>query len=103
MNGHEVSTKTTGAENDGVDLYWLPLGAGGHFVRWNGRLSEALVAQIGHRATGDLHHSALEVHLDGHAYVIESAQEWSVGDVADGTRRHDPLARLAWDAQGIEG
>jgi hypothetical protein len=27
---------------DGVDLYWLPLGAGGHFVRLNGRIYEAL-------------------------------------------------------------
>ncbi|HEX6229829.1 MAG TPA: hypothetical protein VFZ41_10265 [Solirubrobacterales bacterium] len=25
-----------------VDLYWLPLGAGGHFVRLNGRIYEAL-------------------------------------------------------------
>jgi hypothetical protein len=23
-----------------VDLYWLPLGAGGHFVRLNGRLED---------------------------------------------------------------
>ena len=28
----------------GVDLYWLPLGAGGWFVRLNGRAYEALVA-----------------------------------------------------------
>jgi hypothetical protein len=27
-----------------VDLYWLPLGAGGHFVRLNGRGYEALAA-----------------------------------------------------------
>jgi hypothetical protein len=25
-----------------VDLYWLPLGAGGHFVRLNGRMYEAV-------------------------------------------------------------
>ena len=24
--------------NHQVDLYWLPVRAGGHFVRWNGRL-----------------------------------------------------------------
>jgi len=30
-----------------VDLYWLPLGAGGHFVRLNGRLYEALDARLG--------------------------------------------------------
>jgi len=26
----------------GVDLYWLPLGAGGHSVRFNGKASEAV-------------------------------------------------------------
>ena len=30
----------------GVDLYWLPLGAGGHSVRLNGRVFEA-AAQAG--------------------------------------------------------
>ena len=34
-----------GADRHGVDLYWLPLGAGGHFVRLNGRVYEALVAR----------------------------------------------------------
>ncbi len=28
----------------GVDLYWLPLGAGGHSVRLNGRVYEAVAA-----------------------------------------------------------
>ena len=27
-----------------VDLYWLPLGAGGHFVRLNGRIYEAMAS-----------------------------------------------------------
>lgn len=27
-----------------VCLYWIPLGAGGRVVRWNGRLYEAVVA-----------------------------------------------------------
>jgi hypothetical protein len=26
----------------GIDLYWLPLGAGGNFVRLNGRVYEAI-------------------------------------------------------------
>jgi len=33
-----------------VMLYWLPLGAGGHSVRWNGRIFEALVARHERRA-----------------------------------------------------
>jgi hypothetical protein len=48
-----------------VDLYWLPLGAGGHCVRVNGRVYEALAARLQHRAPCDLYHSALEVRADG--------------------------------------
>jgi len=44
-----------------VDLYWLPLGAGDHFVRFNGRVFEAVAARLAHRSTCDLHHSALEL------------------------------------------
>lgn len=65
-----------------VDLYWLPLGAGGHFVRWNGLVFEALAARLQHRQRSDLYHSALEVHLDGERYVIEQAPVWN-------TRRAD--------------
>ena len=32
-----------------VDLYWLPLGAGGHCVRANGRVYEAIAARVGGR------------------------------------------------------
>jgi hypothetical protein len=33
-----------------VDLYWIPLGAGGHCVRFNGKVYEALVAARERRA-----------------------------------------------------
>src|SRR4051794_15236856 len=55
----------------GVDLYWLPLGAGGHFVRLNGLVFEALAARLERRPACDLYHSALEVHLEGEVFVIE--------------------------------
>jgi hypothetical protein len=55
----------------GVDLYWLPLGAGGHSVRYNGRLYEALVAAIERRSRCDLYHSALEVRVPDGRYVVE--------------------------------
>jgi hypothetical protein len=45
-----------------VDLYWIPLGAGGHYVRLNGRVYEAVVAACAHRPRCDLYHAAL-VHL----------------------------------------
>jgi hypothetical protein len=57
----------------GVVLYWLPLGAGGHFVRLNGRLYEAVAARRARRPVSDLYHSALEVKVPDGRYVIESA------------------------------
>src|SRR4051812_1188050 len=54
-----------------VDLYWLPLGAGGHSVRVNGRIFEAVAARAGHRTACDLYHSALEVRVPDGRYVIE--------------------------------
>jgi len=60
-----------------VLLYWLPLGAGGHVVRWNGRLYEAVTARREHRVAQDLYHSALEVCVDGARHVIEMAPVWS--------------------------
>jgi hypothetical protein len=57
----------------GVDLYWLPLGAGGHFVRLNGRLYEAVAAHLARRPSLALYHSALEVRAPEGRFVIESA------------------------------
>ena len=54
-----------------VDLYWLPLGAGGHFVRLNGRIYEALAARVQRRPVCDLYHSALQVELGADRFVIE--------------------------------
>ena len=57
----------------GVDLYWLPLGAGGHSVRLNGRVFEAIVARLEKRPTKDLYHSALVVRAPKGEFVIEQA------------------------------
>jgi len=54
-----------------VDLYWLPLGAGGRSVRLNGRLYEALRALFDGREPLDLYHSALEVRVPEGRFVIE--------------------------------
>ena len=56
-----------------LDLYWIPLGAGGHSVRYNGRVFEALVAAREHRARRDLFHAALVAELDGDRFAIELA------------------------------
>jgi hypothetical protein len=57
----------------GIDLYWLPLGAGGHSVRLNGRVFEALAARLQHRVPCDLYHSALIVRVPEGRFVIEQA------------------------------
>lgn len=56
---------------DGVDLYWLPLGAGGSFVKFNGRLFEATQALVGNRRPMDIYHAALEVECTGERFVVE--------------------------------
>jgi hypothetical protein len=54
-----------------VDLYWLPLGAGGHSVRLNGRVFEWIAARLERRDRCDLYHSALEVRVPEGRFVIE--------------------------------
>jgi hypothetical protein len=56
-----------------VELYWIPLGAGAHSVRFNGRVFEALEAARQHRERCELYHAALVVELDGDRYTIEVA------------------------------
>jgi hypothetical protein len=72
-----------------VDLYWIPLGAGGHSVRFNGRVFEGIAAARQHRQRCELYHAALAVELDGEDYAIElapspNADEASRGVVATG-------------------
>ena len=63
----------------GIDLYWLPLGAGGHSVRVNGRIFEAIVARLERRERCDLYHSALQVYVPEGRFVIEQAPASSDG------------------------
>ena len=72
-----------------VDLYWIPLGAGGHSVRFNGRVYEAIVAARRHRERRDLYHAAMVVELGGDRFTIElapspDAREAGRGVVATG-------------------
>jgi len=64
-----------------IDLYWLPLGAGGHSVRLNGRVFEWFAARLERRERCDLYHSALQVHVPEGRFVIEQAPAW--GDSGD--------------------
>lgn len=77
-----------------IDLYWLPLGAGGHCVRFNGRVYEELAAKLERRPASDLYHSALVVEVPEGRFVIETApiragddpQRGVVGEGAVGAR-----------------
>ena len=61
------------ASGPGVDLYWLPLGAGGHSVRLNGRVYERVAALLDRREALALYHAALRVELPEGSFVIEQA------------------------------
>lgn len=67
----------------GADLYWLPLGAGGHSVRWNGRVYEWIAAHRRGRPPMALYHAALVVRSAHGRFVIEQAP----------VPRGDPAAR----------
>ena len=56
-----------------VDLYWIPLGAGGQVVCISGELYEALTALAEHRPRLDLYHTALQITLPDDRFVIECA------------------------------
>lgn len=80
----------------GVDLYWLPLGAGGHSVRLNGRVFEALAAFRQRRPRYDLYHSALVARLPEESFVIEMAPIRDDEGAARGVVAEGPVgSRLA--------
>ena len=56
-----------------VDLYWLPLGAGGRSVRLNGKVYEAVASRLQRRQPRDLYHTALQIALPEGTYVVEQA------------------------------
>jgi hypothetical protein len=66
-------------EAAGIDLYWLPLGAGGHFVRLNGLVFEAVAAAVARRERLGLYHSALIVTEPDGRFVVEQAPAWGDG------------------------
>ena len=61
-------------DRTGIDLYWLPLGAGGSsIVRLNGRLFEGARAVAARRRPFDVYHAALEIFTPGTRHVVEIA------------------------------
>jgi hypothetical protein len=81
------------SEPGSVDLYWLPLGAGGQggVVRWSGRTYEAVAARHQRRPRSDLYHSALEVRTDGVRHVVEMTPVWGLSDRDRGVLVEGPV------------
>jgi hypothetical protein len=74
-----------------VDLYWLPLGAGGHSVKYNGRAFEWVMARVQHRAACNLYHAALQVTLNGERWVVEMAPAWDSNGARRGAVAEGPV------------
>lgn len=74
-----------------LDLYWLPLGAGGHVVRWNGRAYEWLCARREHRVVQDLYHACLMLHDEDVTYTIEMGPVWNVPGTDRGVVLEGPV------------
>ena len=74
-----------------IDLYWLPLGAGGRWVRWNGRIYERVLAARERRSRCDLYHSALQIHSGGVTFAIEMGPVWNVAATCRGVVCEGPV------------
>jgi hypothetical protein len=66
-----------------IDLFWIPLGAGGAgYVRLNGRIYEAIRARLERRRPLDLYHTALEVRVPEGRFTVENAWPSPDADIA---------------------
>ena len=86
---------------NGVELYWLPLGAGGHSVRLNGRVFEAVAARARGRPACDLYHSALVVCVPEGEFVVEQAPVRDGKGLARGVVVEVPSEAAGPDASGL--
>lgn len=68
-----------------IDLYWIPLGAGGNgYVRLNGQVYEAVTARRAKRRRFDLYHTALTVRTEAGLFIVENA--WPSPDADTASR-----------------
>jgi hypothetical protein len=79
------------SEGSSVELFWLPLGAGGHFVRWNGRVYEWWSARREGRTPRDLYHCGLMVRFGGTTHAVEMGPVWNVSDPGRGVVVEGPV------------
>jgi hypothetical protein len=67
----------------GVDLYWIPLGAGTRVVRTSGRIYERIMAAAQRRPAAPLFHSALVATTPEGRYCIEMTPVPATGSPAE--------------------
>jgi hypothetical protein len=73
-------------------LWWLPVGAGGHFVIHTSQWWESYHARREHRPPRPLFHAALEVHIDSSTlHVIEMAPAWGHDGASHGVMMTGPV------------
>jgi hypothetical protein len=78
-----------------ADLWWLPVGAGGHVVIHTSRWWELLEARLEHRSPLHLFHTALELFVDDRRYVIEMTPAWGQPTGVRGVVRTGPVGLRA--------
>lgn len=81
----------------GVDMYWLPLGARGRWVRLGGKVYEAAAALLAGRERLEIYHSVLEVHAREGRFVIEMGPSIDDGWARRGVVAQGPVG-FAWAA-----
>jgi hypothetical protein len=80
-----MTSSTVHPESVRIDLFWIPLGAGGSgFVRLNGRIYEGIKARMEGRRPGPIYHTALQVHTTTGRFVVETM--WPSPDLDIGSR-----------------
>jgi hypothetical protein len=86
-----------GALRFGVDIFWLPLGARGHWLRLGGTVYEAVAALLARRQRQDVYHSVLEVHAREGRFVIEMGPAIDDDSEGRGVVARGPVG-FAWAA-----
>jgi hypothetical protein len=81
-----------------VELFWIPLGARGHSVRFNGIVYEVLMAAWQGRTRSDLCHAALVITVDGVRYTVEVAPSPDADEASRGVVATGPVGNrwLGW-------
>lgn len=79
----------------GVELWWLPVGAGGHVAIHTSRWWESYHARREHRPGRPLFHAALEVFTERGPHVVEMAPAWGPLSGSSGVVATGPVG-LRW-------